>query len=179
MPAEPLKLVPAAIEFALLRHEGHFRKHSRVPYIVHPLRIFATLTLRVGIKDEAALAAAILHDTIEDTRTDYDELLHQFGREVADLVRAMTKDTRMPEEERETAFLKQVLEAPLKARIIKLADNYDNLSDRVRENDAKEMVRSALQKKPHIDAICASLPEEYQWFCDEVKAVMNRCLAAR
>ncbi|MBI3819321.1 MAG: bifunctional (p)ppGpp synthetase/guanosine-3',5'-bis(diphosphate) 3'-pyrophosphohydrolase [Planctomycetes bacterium] len=176
MPRPALQIVPNAIEFALLRHEGHFRKRSRVPYVVHPLRIFATLTLRLGITDEATLAAAILHDTIEDTRTDFDEISEHFGREVADLVAALTKDTRLPEIEREERFMQQVLAAPLKARIVKLADNYDNLADRIREGDAAEMRRLAREKKPHIEAICGSLPEEYRWFCDEALETLNRCL---
>ena len=66
----------------------------------------------MGIRDEATLCAALLHDTIEDTRTDYDDLESRFGKEVADLVAAMTKDMRLPEGEREEAFRLQVERAP-------------------------------------------------------------------
>lgn len=170
-------MVPAAIEMALIRHEGHFRRGGRVPYIVHPLRVYSTLALRLGIRDEAILCAAILHDTIEDTRTDFDEIAHRFSSEVAVLVAALSKDTRLPEEERESRFVQQLAAAPMKALIVKLADNYDNLTDRLREGDAKEVRRSALQKKPQIDLICEKLPAEYSWFCEEVKSLLARCLA--
>ena len=165
-----------AIEFALLRHEGQLRRHKAVPYVVHPLRIFATLALKLGIRDEATLCAALLHDTIEDTRTDYDDLVSRFGKEVADLVAAMTKDMRLPEAEREEAFLLQVERAPLKARIVKLCDNYDNLTDSLAFTPEKRR-EGARRKRPHVESIAATLPAEYQPFCDEVRALLTRCLA--
>lgn len=176
MPTPPLQLVPLAIEFALLRHEGHYRKRSRVPYIVHPLRIFATLALRVGVRDEATLAAAILHDTIEDTRTDFDEIVERFGEEVAKLVAIVTKDTRLPEAEREAEFTAQVLAGGPKVWIIKIADNYDNLTDRMREGDAQEMRKSALQKRGQIEGICKLLPPEHAWFGEETRTLMMQCI---
>jgi guanosine-3',5'-bis(diphosphate) 3'-pyrophosphohydrolase len=178
MATPPLTLVPAAFEFALLKHKDHFRKRSDVPYIVHPMRIFAVLTLRLGMTHEPTLAAAILHDTIEDTRTDYDEIRETFGTEVADLVAALTKDMRLPEDAREERFLQQVLAAPTNARLVKLVDNYDNLLDRIREHRPHDMRHAGMQKKKHIEAISASLPAEYQWFCDEVRAVLRQCLDA-
>lgn len=169
------RLVYDALEFALLAHEGHFRKHKRVPYIVHPLRIFATLALELGVSDEATLAAAILHDTIEDTRTDYDDLRKQFGAEVADLVAHLTKDTRLPEELREEQFLRQVAGAPLAARLVKLADNYDNLLDsRALPPDRRR--DAARRKQPHVESLCASLPEEHRAFAEKVRELLARCL---
>jgi guanosine-3',5'-bis(diphosphate) 3'-pyrophosphohydrolase len=81
------------------------------------------------IADETALIAALLHDTIEDTTTDHDELTHHFGREVADDVAAVSKDGRLPHDEREAAYDRQIAAASWQARLVKLADVYDNFCD--------------------------------------------------
>lgn len=173
---ETPQLVYDALEFALLRHDGQLRRHRPVPYVVHPLRIFATLTLKLGVTDPETLAAALLHDTIEDTRTDYDDLRSRFGTRVADLVAAMTKDMRLPEKEREEAFMRQVDAAPLEARIVKLCDNYDNLLDSLPLDPAKRR-ESATRKRPHVESLCAGMPEELRWFRLEVLDLLRRCLA--
>ena len=82
-----------------------------------------------GIDAPAALAAAVLHDTIEDTTTDYDDLVSRFGCVVADCVAALSKDMRLPESEREPAYLRQLLAGDWRVTVCKLADCYDNVSD--------------------------------------------------
>ena len=82
-----------------------------------------------GVDDEVALCAALLHDVIEDTTADYDDIHGEFGKEVADIVAALTKDMRMPEAEREAAYDEQLAAAPWQAKLIKLADTYDNVCD--------------------------------------------------
>ncbi len=79
--------------------------------------------------DPVVLCAALLHDTIEDTGADYDDVASRFGTPVADAVAAMTKDMRLPEVERERAYDAQLAAADWRARLIKLADCFDNLSD--------------------------------------------------
>ncbi len=118
-----------AVSFAARKHRGQFRKDGKTPYIAHPLRVAVVLLHLFGISDERALCAAILHDTLEDTRTDYDELAQEFGREIADLVSILSKDARVPEPQRETEYRARLLEAPWQAWAVKLADVYDNLSE--------------------------------------------------
>src|SRR5205823_13691949 len=72
-----------------------------------PTRRSSDLTiasLLFGIRDPKVLAAAVLHDTIEDTTTDYDDLAERFGKDVADWVASLTKDMRRPEDEREEEY---------------------------------------------------------------------------
>lgn len=164
-----------AIAFAVRRHDGHFRKDGVTPYVVHPLRVMATLALKLGIDDETTLCAAVLHDTVEDTRTDYDDIESLFGKEVAELVAAMTKDKRLPQEVREEAFERQVAEAPLKARLVKLVDNYDNLGD-MGHMTPEARREAARRKEPHVESICATLPDDYRAFADEVKARLAAAL---
>jgi (p)ppGpp synthase/HD superfamily hydrolase len=118
-----------AISFAARAHRHQLRKDNGTPYVAHPCRVMATLALVFGCTDEVALAAAVLHDTIEDTTTDYDDLLQHFGPEVATLVASLTKNMARPEAAREAEYDAALARADWRARLIKLADVYDNLSD--------------------------------------------------
>src|SRR5262245_47811485 len=95
-----------AVSFAARDHEGQVRKDGRTPYVSHVFRGCLTLRHVFGIDDPQVLAAAVLHDTIEDSTTDFDDLEEHFGREVAMWVSALSKDKRLPEEEREQAYIK-------------------------------------------------------------------------
>lgn len=80
-----MTLVTQAMIFAAQKHDGVVRKGSDIPYIVHPMEaaaIAATIT-----DDPHLLAAAALHDVMEDCGVTYEELLERFGQRVADLVR--------------------------------------------------------------------------------------------
>ena len=122
-------LIHRAISFAARAHRNQFRKDGATPYVAHPVRVALTLLVTFGIDDEPALAAAMLHDTIEDTTTDFDDLAAEFGPEVARYVAALTKDARLPEEERERTFFEVLDRSPWQVRGIKMADAYDNLLD--------------------------------------------------
>src|SRR5436190_896130 len=87
-----------AISFAARKHQGQLRKDDRTPYFAHPVRVMMIVRDRWGITDPEVLAAAVLHDTIEDTTTDYDDVVKRFGPRVAQLVALLTKDKRLPEE---------------------------------------------------------------------------------
>ena len=118
-----------AVSFAARAHAGQMRKDNRTPYIAHPFRVAMTVRDVFGVDDSTALVAALLHDTIEDTTTDYDDLLAEFGREVADTVAALTKDARMESPQREAMYDQVIATAPWQAKLIKLADVYDNICD--------------------------------------------------
>jgi guanosine-3',5'-bis(diphosphate) 3'-pyrophosphohydrolase len=110
-------------------HRHQIRKDKQTPYVTHPMRVALTIACVFGFTEDEILAAALLHDTIEDTDTDYDDIHRQFGKNVADYVAAMTKDMRMIEAQREVAYDKQLAAGPWQGRLIKLADVYDNLTD--------------------------------------------------
>ena len=118
-----------AISFAARAHQGHLRKDRRTPYAAHPTRVMMILATEFGVDDRETLAAAVLHDTIEDTRTDHDDLSEPFGTRVADWVAALSKDTRLPEDERERQYLAVLAAAPIEVQLVKLGDVYDNLAD--------------------------------------------------
>lgn len=128
LPTGP-ELWQRAASFASFKHRHQIRKDGRTPYAAHVFRVCLTATTVFGCTDEVALAAALLHDTIEDTTTDYDDLAEKFGDDVASLVASLTKNMALPEAKREAAYDAQLAAADWRARLLKLADVYDNLAD--------------------------------------------------
>ena len=117
-----------AAAFAAQAHR-HQRRRDGSPYSAHPARVALTIATVFGVHDDEVLAAAMLHDVIEDCDVDYDEVLKHFGKRTADLVAAMTKDMRQVESDRERDYDAQLAAAPPEARLIKLADVLDNALD--------------------------------------------------
>jgi (p)ppGpp synthase/HD superfamily hydrolase len=84
---------------------------------------------RRAVEDPDTLAAAALHDTIEDTTTDYDEITEQFNPTVARYVALLTKEKRLPAEERDARYFEGLAAAPPAVKLCKIADTIDNLRD--------------------------------------------------
>jgi len=119
-----------ALEFAAARHRDQRRKDAEAsPYINHPIALAALLADTGAVEDPVVLQAAVLHDTIEDTETSYDEILARFGKDVADVVMEVTDDRTLEKAVRKQL---QVDHAPHKSReaaLVKLADKTCNLRD--------------------------------------------------
>lgn len=118
-----------AVSFAARAHRHQIRKDGTTPYVGHAFRVSLIVRHVFGIDDPAMLTAALLHDTIEDTTTDFDDLVKHFGREVADWVALLTKDKRLPEEDREEAYFTGLARAPWQVQVCKMADLFDNVMD--------------------------------------------------
>lgn len=82
-----------------------------------------------GCSDPVAITVALLHDTIEDTTVDFDDIEAEFGTLVAECVAALTKNKSMREDAREEEYDQRLSRADWRARLVKLADTYDNLCD--------------------------------------------------
>ncbi len=119
-------LVRTALEKARTAHEGQVRNGSGgMPYIEHPMRVAALLDEN-GYRDEV-LAAALLHDVIEDSETGLDELREEFGEEVAGLVGALTDDESIDSyRERKAEHRERVAAADGEALAIYGADKLTN-----------------------------------------------------
>ena len=123
-------LIRAAYGYAVEMHEGQFR-HSGEAYVTHPVAVAAILTeMRL---DDATIVTAILHDTIEDTRSTYADIATRFGADVADLVDGVTKLTNL---ELSSARSKQAenfrklflaMSKDLRVILVKLADRLHNM----------------------------------------------------
>lgn len=118
-----------AVAFAARAHRGQLRKDGETPYASHAFRVCLVLRDVFGITDNQALMAAVLHDTLEDTTTDFDDLQERFGSDVAAWVAALSKDKRRVYDEREALYEKQLAQAPWQVQVCKLADVFDNLMD--------------------------------------------------
>lgn len=119
-----------ALEFAATKHSGQIRKGpTGEPYINHPISVAFLLSEVGGVTDSEILAAALLHDTVEDTDATLEELTELFGERVGSLVAEVTDDKTLPKEERK---LLQVSHAPTlsaDAKLLKLGDKICNLRD--------------------------------------------------
>ncbi len=118
-----------AVSFAARAHDEQYRKDGATPYTSHPFRVCLVVREVFGFDDPHMLMTALLHDTIEDTTTDFDDLADRYGGEVARWVACLTKDKRLPEEERERDYLDRLMQAPWQVQACKLADIFDNVSD--------------------------------------------------
>jgi guanosine-3',5'-bis(diphosphate) 3'-pyrophosphohydrolase len=148
-----------AVAFAARAHQGQLRKDGRTPYVSHVFRVGLVLREVFGIDDREALTAAILHDTVEDTTTDFDDLQEKFGREVAGWVAALSKDKRRPEPEREKAYVEALAAGPWQVKVCKLADVFDNLMDSVTATPEQQQ-RAYRNAHRYLDALQPDLPPQ-------------------
>jgi myo-inositol-1(or 4)-monophosphatase len=126
-----------ALMFAAKAHDGGYRKGSRMPYIVHPIEtsfIVASIT-----DDEEVIAAAALHDVIEDTAVTLEELEREFGTRIAEFVAAESENKRpeCPPEEtwkiRKQESLLHLQNESKEVKIIALADKLSNMRSTMHE----------------------------------------------
>jgi (p)ppGpp synthase/HD superfamily hydrolase len=129
---KPLYLKAAS--FAARAHDGQIRKDKRTPYVAHVFRVAMVARDIFGCDDEVVLCTALLHDTIEDRDVDFDDIEKRFGLEIADCVAAMSKNMTLREPIREKDYDERLAKAPWQARLVKLADVYDNASDLAKES---------------------------------------------
>ena len=128
---ETLPLLDRAIAFAVMKHSGQLRKGTGLPYITHVVEAMEIVSRMT--EDEELRAAAVLHDTLEDTETTKEELVLNFGQRVADLVTAESEDKRKdrpPEETwwaRKQETINHLSRASTEIRMLTLGDKLSNV----------------------------------------------------
>jgi guanosine-3',5'-bis(diphosphate) 3'-pyrophosphohydrolase len=121
-------LVTRAADFAARRHVEQRRKGAaREPYINHLVEVADLLAEATGGEDAALIAAGFLHDTLEDTPTEYEELQTVFGHDVAALVAEVTDDKSLPKTERKRLQIVTAAKKTERARLLKIADKISNV----------------------------------------------------
>jgi (p)ppGpp synthase/HD superfamily hydrolase len=118
-----------AVSFAARAHRHQLRKDGQTPYAAHVFRTCLIVRQVFGVDEPFALMTAVLHDTVEDTTTDYDDIEEHFGAEVASWVAILSKDKRLPDGAREEAYRAGLAKAPWQVKLCKLADVLDNTLD--------------------------------------------------
>ena len=153
------KLLDSAIKFAVDAHSGTERRGKDFPYIVHPMEavsIVATIT-----SDQEILAAAVLHDVIEDTKITKEDLINEFGDRIANLVASETDliiDNKSEIDswvERKEYAIKRLAKLDRDAKIVSLGDKLSNA--RAMLNDYK-LIGEKLWDKFHVND-----PKLHKW----------------
>lgn len=174
---EPNSIIAAAM-FAKEKHLGQFRKYGDppVPYIVHPMRVAGRVMLAGGCSE--MVAAAWLHDVIEDCGVSYDEIAENFGNYVADMVLGLTdiskQDPEIAKLNRDARKQKNneyLLNQSREVHLIKLCDILDNILDM---DNAKDGFKYKFFREKRVQAAligyaCPELEEE-------IKAIIERTL---
>ena len=125
-----LATVLEAASFAAKKHRDQRRKDAEAsPYINHPLAVANVLASEAGVTDHTLLTAALLHDTVEDTETTFEELEERFGSEARSLVEEVSDDKTLSKSARKEL---QVTSAPTMsdaAKQLEIADKMCNVRD--------------------------------------------------
>jgi guanosine-3',5'-bis(diphosphate) 3'-pyrophosphohydrolase len=129
-PEKELALLFRALAFAAHKHRDQRRKDAEAsPYINHPIALAEILAGEGGVTDVEVLAAALLHDTIEDTDTTAAELEAQFGPRITGMVVEVTDDESLPKAEKKRLQIEHAPGLSPGAKLVKLADKICNLRD--------------------------------------------------
>lgn len=151
-----------AKQFAEKAHQGQLRKIGNIPYITHPIRVAALLET-AGASDEL-VCAGYLHDVIEDTQVEIEEIEKEFGKVVADIVCAHTEDKSKTWKERKQHTIDTLKTADFNVKQLIIADRLDNLLSLERD------------LKVHGEAIWDIFNagyEEQKWYNEEMLKHMN------
>ena len=163
-------LVGRALAFAARAHTGQLRKGTSIPYIVHPAEV-AAICARLT-SDERAIAAAALHDVVEDTPFTLEDIRAEFGDRVAEIVEAETCD--VPEEatwrQCKLETLRKISETQDRDVLcVSLADKLSNM--RSMRKDTLEL-GEAHWSRFHVDD-----PKEHAWYYRSLTRELARTLS--
>jgi guanosine-3',5'-bis(diphosphate) 3'-pyrophosphohydrolase len=147
-----------SVSLAARAHKNQMRKDEKTPYVAHVFRVALVVRHVFGIDDPHCLMIALLHDTLEDTTTDWDDL-QQFGEDVGNCVATLTKDKRRPEPKREEIYCQALQKGPWPVQVCKLADVFDNLLD-IAHLSPPQKSKAVARARAYLQAIGAELQEQ-------------------
>ena len=125
-----LSIFLKAASFAAEKHRDQRRKNvDASPYINHCLKVAHILAEVAAVSDINLLCAAVLHDTVEDTETTFEEIEQTFGRQVRDFVAEVTDDKSLPKSERKSLQVENASKKSSPAKMLKIADKICNVDD--------------------------------------------------
>lgn len=126
---DALSLILRATAFAAEKHRDQRRKGADAsPYINHPIAVAHVLN-QAGVSDPTVLAAALLHDTIEDTDTTPTDLEDRFGKDITAIVLEVTDDKSLSKQKRKRLQVEKAGRIGDRAKLVKLADKICNLRE--------------------------------------------------
>jgi guanosine-3',5'-bis(diphosphate) 3'-pyrophosphohydrolase len=129
-PLSGTQIILQALGFAAQKHRNQRKKEAAASTSINqPIQLAHVLGVEGNIADEQVIAAAILHDTIEDTETTNEELRQHFGLTIAEVVEEVTKDRSESAQEHKLRQLEQAPHISRRAKLIKLAERICDLRD--------------------------------------------------
>lgn len=160
-------LIERADAFAERAHAGQLRGDGKTPYIAHPRAVARILRDEAGITNEATLAAALLHDTIEDCDVTWADLASEFGQSVANAVSELTNDPIPFGHSKAQMQAAKARRMSPRAAMIKTADKIANLRDLIAAppvgwsdakrrrtlEDARQVVAAMAHRHPELDRL--------------------------
>ncbi len=120
-----ISITEKAARIAAVSHKEQLRKTEDSPYIVHPFMV--ALKLVKYNFPEKVIAAALLHDVLEDTDYPEEKLREEVGDEVVDIVKSVTNDESLPWEEKKRQYVDLVRAGSEEAKMVAVADKIHNL----------------------------------------------------
>jgi len=146
-----------AAHFAAEKHRDQRRKdEAQTPYINHPIAVAETLRL-FDVDDVDVLAAALLHDVLEDTDASPGEIAEGFGMDVLALAQEMTDDKSLPKQTRKDLQIENAHTLSEGAKLIKLADKICNLQDMIKSPPVDWPMSRCLQYVDWCDAVVKNM----------------------
>ncbi len=139
----------------------------------HVLAVTSVLANEGGVSDPVLLTAALLHDTVEDTDTSYEELRARYGDDVCDVVAEVTDDKTLSKERRKELQVEHAPHLSARAKQLKLADKISNLRDIANDSPADW---SEQRKREYADWAC-NVIAGCRGVNDELERLFDRTVA--
>jgi len=165
----------AALHFASEKHKFQCRKgEASIPYINHPIQVARVLSDVGEEYDTNLLVSAILHDTIEDTKTSENEIEAMFGSEVLSIVREVSDDKKLSKAERKQYQIDSASSLSVSAKKLKLADKISNVRDMTKDPPANWTAERKLRYIDWAEAVVNNLRGTNQ----KLEAFFDSCAEA-
>lgn len=166
--------ISRAIAFAKAKHAGQTRKVSGLPYVSHPISVSAIVaTYKKSKHIEDLVIAALLHDTLEDTDTTYEELENTFSPLVASLVHELTNEPVTMKQMGKLSYQKQKMQQMSSyGLLIKLADRLHNIAD----NPTKKMLNDTLELISYLEQ-CRQFSQTQNELVTQIKNICKSQLS--
>ena len=171
-------LIRRAYDYGRRMHDGQ-KRHSGEDYFTHPVAVAAILTEQR--LDDATIVTALLHDTIEDTKSTYSEVSRQFGDEIAELVDGVTKLTNLQlsstasKQSENFRKLFMAMSKDLRVILVKLADRLHNMRT-IKSLPAEKQARKARETMDIFAPLAGRMG--MQWMREELEDLSFRVLNA-
>ncbi len=166
-----------AQKYAIMMHGQQARRGILV---IDHVREVVNVLHRVGVSEPAIIGAGWLHDVIEHTDADMEDITSRFGPDVSAWVEALSKSRHLPSKQREAQYVRQLHESPWQAQVIKLADIAVNLQHILDSDSPPSLIRDKVaQLRSYMEAIRPGLTVGWVPGLPRICAQVNQQLASR